>query len=185
VQRVVAHERPQMQLFRRLRQLFDLGLLLFVLPHAFLVTAFFFQGIEAVISAVELRPAVGNLDDPAHDAVQKIPVMGNHHHGAPEGVDIVLQPLGGVEIQMVRRLVQQQDIRVLQNQAAQIHPGLLAAGETVKRLRAHFGGDGEAVGHLIDRHVRIVTAEGLKPFGQRPAAPKKGRLTLPRRHAGS
>ena len=109
--------------------------------------------------------------------------MGNGDHRAPEGADILLQPLGGVEVQMVGRLVQEQNVRVLQNEAAQVHPGLFTAGEAVEQLCPHFPGNGEACGDLVDGHIGIIPAEGLKLFTQRPVAPQDGRVTVSLRHA--
>ena len=122
---VHAHEGPHPQLLRRLLQLLDLGLLLFVLLHPLLVAALLLHGVETVIPAVKLRLAVLDLDDPGDGAVQEVPVMGDGDHRAPESPDVLLQPLSGVEVQVVGGLVQQQDVRVLQDEAAQVHPGLL------------------------------------------------------------
>ena len=111
-------ESPQPQLLRRLFQLLNLSLLLLVLLHALLKAALLFHGVKTIVAAVKFRLAVQHLNDACHCAVQKVAVVGNCHHRAPEGADIVLQPLGGMEVQVVGRLVQQQDVRVLQDQAA-------------------------------------------------------------------
>ena len=129
---VHALEGPHPQLLRRFFQLGDLGLFLFVLLHPLLIAALLLHSVKAVIAGVELRLAVFDLNDPGHGAVQEVAVMGDGHHGAPELLDVVLQPLGGVEVQVVGGLVQQQDICVLQDQAAQVHPGLFPAGELVE-----------------------------------------------------
>ena len=55
--------------------------------------------------------------------------MGDGQHGALVTVQILLQPFGGPEIQVVGGLVQQEDVGILQNQAGQVDPGLLPAGE--------------------------------------------------------
>ena len=110
--------------------------------------------------------------------------MGDHQHRAPEAPDILLQPLRGVKVQVVGGLVQQQDIRVLQNETAQVDPGLLAAGETGELLLPHGLGDGQAVGHLVDGHVRVVSAEGLESLVQSAVPPQDGRVALSRRHSG-
>ena len=89
-----------------------------------------------------------------------------------------------MKVQVVRRFVQQQDLRVLQDQAPQVHPGLLPAGETVEKLAAHRLGNRESVGDFIDGHVGIVTAKGLKPFAQSAVAPQQGRVRLPCGHPG-
>ena len=84
---------------------------------------------------------------------------------------------------MVGGLVQQQDVRILQNQAAQVHPGLFPAGKLVEQPAPHIVGNGQAIGHLADGHIRIVSAEHLKPLGKTAIALQNGRVCLSRRHA--
>ncbi len=138
VELVVAHEGPQVHLVRRLGELGDLGLLLLILLEPLLIAALPLHHIEAVVAGVELRLALVQGDDPVHAAVQEIAVMGDGEHRAPEAGHIVLQPLHRMEIQVVGGLVQQQDVGVLQNQPAQVDPGLLPAGEGGKGAAAHF-----------------------------------------------
>ena len=178
-----ALEGPHPQLLRRLFQLLDLGLLLLVLLHPLLVAAFLLHGIKTVISAVKLRLAVQNFNDTADDAIQKIAVVGNGDHRPLEGTNILFQPLGGVEVQVVGRLVQEQNVRILQNEAAQVDPGLFAAGEAVEKLRPHFLGNGEACGNLVDGHVGVIPTESLKLFTQCPITPQDGRIAVSFRHA--
>ena len=181
---VHAHEGPHPQLLRRLLQLLDLGLLLFVLLHPLLVAAFLLHGVEAVVPAVELRPAVLDLDDPGDGAVQEVPVVGDGDHRAVESPDVLLQPLGGVEVQVVGGLVQQQDVRVLQDEAAQVHPGLLPAGEAVEELLPLGVRNGQAVCDLVHRHVRVVAAEGLEPLAEGAVPLQNRRVALPGGHPG-
>ena len=110
--------------------------------------------------------------------------MGDGDHRAAESPDVLLQPLGGVEVQVVGGLVQQQDVRVLQDEAAQVHPGLLPAGEAVKELLPLRLRNGQAVCDLVDRHIRVVAAEGLEPLGEGAVPPQGGGVALPRRHPG-
>ena len=161
---VHAHESPDPQLLRRLLQLCDLGLLFFVLLHPLLVAAFLLHGVEAVIPAVKLRFPVLDLDDPGDGAVQEIPVVGDGDHRAVERANVLLQPLGSVEVQVVGGLVQQQDVRVLQDEAAQVHPGLFPAGEAVEQLGPLAVRNGQAVGDLIHRHICVIAAKCLKPL---------------------
>ena len=118
VQGVVAHKGPQVHLLGGLLQLLDLGLLLQILLHPLLIAAFLFNGVKAVIAAVKLRLTVLYLDDAGDSAVQKVAVVTDGDHRAAKFAEVFLQPLCGLQIQMVRRLVQQQDVRVLQDQAA-------------------------------------------------------------------
>ena len=182
VQGVVAHKGPQVHLLRRLFQLLDLGLLLEVLLHALLVAALLFNGIKAVVAAVKLRLAVQDLDDAGDGAVQEIAVVGDGDHGAPEGADILLQPLGGLKVQVVGGLIQQENVRILQDQAAQVHPGLFAAGQLVKQSPPHIAVDGQAVGHLVDGCVGVVAPQSLEPGGELPIAAQGMGVAVPLLH---
>ena len=104
---------PGAQLLGGFLQLLDLGLLLLILALALLKAALLLHGVKAVVAGIELRLALLDLDDPVHHLVQEVAVMGHGEHGALELLQILLQPLGGPQVQVVRRLVQQQDVRVL------------------------------------------------------------------------
>ncbi len=83
---------------------------------------------------------------------------------------------------MVGWFVQKKNVSVLQNEAAQVHPGLFPAGETVEKLGAHFRGNGEAVGHLTHGGIGIITADALK-FGRQLTIAAKGLFAaVSRRH---
>ena len=104
-----------MQLFRRALQLLDLGPVLFILPELFLKAALPLENEKAVIAAVKLGPAVHDLDAALRDDVEKIAVVADRKHRALEVQDIILQPFGGVQVKVVGRLVEQQDVRILQD----------------------------------------------------------------------
>ena len=110
---VHALEGKHTQLLGALFQLCDLGLLLFVLAHLFEIPPLLFHRVEAVVAAVELSLAVKHLDHARDGAVQKVAVMRDGDDRPLEGRQILLQPFDGVQVQMVRRLVEQQDIRIL------------------------------------------------------------------------
>ena len=67
---------------------------------------------------------------------------------------------------MVGGLIQQQDVGVLQNQPGQVDSGLLSAGELVKGLRPHGGGDLQAVAHLAQPDGGAVAPRRLNGLGQ-------------------
>ena len=64
--------------------------------------------------------------------------MADGEDRTPEAGDIVLQPLGGVEVQVVGGLVQQENVRILQDEAAQVDSRLLAAGEGIEEALSHL-----------------------------------------------
>ena len=181
---VVAHEGPQVELVRRLLELGDLGLLLLVLPELFLVAALLLLHIEAVVAGVELGPAVLQLHHPLDHLVQEPAVVGDGEDGALEAAQVVLQPLGGPEVQVVGGLIQQEDVGVLQNEAAQVHPGLLPAGEVGKGPRPHGGGDVQAVADLVQGSLGVVAAPGLKGGGEGVVPLEQGGVALSGGHPG-
>ena len=98
--------------------------------------------------------------------------MADGDHGAAEVAEVVLQPLRGLQVQMVGGLVQQQNVRVLQDQAAQVHTGLFAAGQAVEEAGAHLVGDAQAVGHLVHCGVGIPAAQSLEAGIQLAVTPE-------------
>ena len=154
---------PTLHALERKAELAKLGLLLLVLLELKLEARLLFLHIERIIAAIELRLAVVDLHDAADDAVEKIPVVRDGQDGALELLDVVLEPLHAVHIEVVRRLVEQQDVRPFQQQPRQIDARLFSAGEACKLLPALRGGDGKAVADLVRLRVGLVAA-ALKRF---------------------
>ena len=152
---------PHPHLLCGLLQLLDLGLLLLVLLQLLLIAALLLHGVEAVTALVKFRPALLDLDDAVHHLVQKITVVGDGEHRPLELAQILLQPLGGPQVQVVRRLIQQQDVGVLQDQTGQVHPGLFPAGQAFKQLLPHGLWDGQSVAHFVNPGVRLIASGRL------------------------
>src|SRR4029077_8198011 len=74
-------------------------------------------------------PPTIELKNPTGHLVEKIPVMGDGHHGARVTLKKALQPGDRFGVEVVRRLIQQQKIGALQQQTAQSHPPPLATRE--------------------------------------------------------
>ena len=150
------------QLLGALFKLSDLGLFLFVLAHFFEIAPLLFHRVEAVVAAVKLRLAVEHLDDAGDGAIQKIAVMRDGDDRTLKGGKVLFQPLDGVQIEVVRRLVEQQNVRILQNEAAEVHARLFAARECVEQALAHLRRNGQAVCDLVDGRFRVVPAKALE-----------------------
>ena len=71
------------------------------------------------------RPTAVELEDPLRHVVE-IPVVGDGHHGA--GYFSGAAPATALSIQVVRRLVEQQQVGLLQQQLAQRDPSSLTTG---------------------------------------------------------
>ena len=101
--------------------------------------------------------------------------MADGQHRSLEPEQIVLQPLRGVQVQVVGRLVQQKNVRVLQNQPGQVHPGLFPAGQGVEGLGAHGGGDVQAVCHPVSLRLHFIAAQTAEIIAQTVVLPQQGR----------
>ena len=134
------------------------------------------------------------LRDVVHDALQKIPVVRDHDQPAPEFFQPVLQPLHHFGIQMVRRLVEHQHVRRVDERCAQGRTAAFAARKRadppvgvrktelrqhtlglvfvqLPEFRRHTGKDLLQNGQLIS-HIRILCKHAdlqIRLAGDRPA----------------
>ena len=72
------------------------------------------------------RPAI-EFERPLSDVVEEIAVMGDHDHGAGIVAQMMLEPGHALGVEMVGGLVEQEDIRPLEQEAAERDAPLLAA----------------------------------------------------------
>ena len=166
MQLVRPHERPQVHLLCRAGELLYLCLILFVFFQLFLKAALPLLDIKAVIPAVELRPAVGNVNTALHNAVEKPAVMAYYQHRAAKMQQILFQPLRCVQVKVVCRLVEQQYVRVLQNEPREVDARFLPTGERGERLRAHRRGNIQPVCHTAAVNVHIIPAKTAEVLAQ-------------------
>ena len=89
-----------------------------------------------VVAFVRVAAAALDLQDPAGDVVQEVTVMGDQHDRAGIIVQCSLQPSDAFGVQVVGRLVEQQQVGLFQQQPAEGDAPALAAG---KRRDAGFG----------------------------------------------
>ena len=82
------------------------------------------------VVALERQPAtVVQLQDPLRDVVEEVPVVGDRDDRARILLEEPLQPVDGLGIEVVRGLVEEQQVRVLQQEPGERHATLLAAGQ--------------------------------------------------------
>ncbi len=100
--------------------------------------------VGGVIARMRKAPAIGQLNDPRGDHIEEVAVVRDEDDGARKLVQKLLQPQNRLGIQVVGRLVQQQQIRLRRQGAAKSHAPLFAAGERpdqgVQRRRSQRGG---------------------------------------------
>ena len=71
------------------------------------------------------------LEDPLGDVIEEVPVVGHGDHGARIFLEVALEPRYRLGIQMIGGLIEQQHVRLRQQQPAQRHATLL----TTRKLR--------------------------------------------------
>ena len=99
------------------------------------------------------------LQDPLGHVVEEVPVVGHQHDGAVVALQVGLQPVHRLGVQVVGGLVEQQQVGLLQQQAAQGHPALLAAGQV--RHGGVPGGAAQGVHRHLEVAVEIPGVEGV------------------------
>jgi hypothetical protein len=108
------------------------------LPLARLVLAVLLQqalllGLQpgGVVALVRDALAAVELEDPARDVVQEVPVVGHGDHGALVLGQVLLEPRDGVGVQVVRRLVEEQEVGLGEQQPAERDAAALAARQVL------------------------------------------------------
>ena len=94
-----------------------------------------------VAAAVFVELAVLDMDDAIHHGIEEVAVVRNEHQRALIALEPLLQPDDGVEIQVVGRFIQQQQIG--------------AAEQRLGQVQAHTPATGEA----SDRRVELIAAK--------------------------
>ena len=95
--------------------------------------------------------------------VDKPAVMRDNEHGAAVILQIIAQPVHSVHVEVVRRLVEQQHVGLLEDDAGKVDTRFFAAGEQVKLLRTHFLRDFKTVAHAVNLVISVVAAEDFEP----------------------
>jgi hypothetical protein len=72
-----------------------------------------FLDVAAVVAGVAVYASVFQLQDRARDGVQEVAVVGDDEDGALGVLHEALEPLDGLEVEVVRRLVQQDQVWLL------------------------------------------------------------------------
>ena len=99
------------------------------------------------------------MDDPARDVVEELPVVGDEDHRAGECAQPVLEPHHRVEVEMVRGLVEEQEVRAAHQRAREVEPHAPAAGEFRHWARLRRLVEPEAREQRLRARARLVAAD--------------------------
>ena len=129
MQLVVAHERPEMHLLGSSCELLYFCLILFVFAQLFLKALLTLNGVKAVSAAVKLGLAVVNFNAALGDAVEEKAVVADGKHRALKVQQVLLEPLRCTQVEVICRLVKQQNVGVLKDETGKIHSCAFASGQ--------------------------------------------------------
>ena len=125
--------------------------------------------------------AAVEFEDPLRRVVEEVAVVGDRDHGAGVAGQELLQPFHRLGVEVVGRFVQQQHVRLLQQQAAQRDAALLAARQLAdhrvpRRQAQRVGGDFQLV-------LRVCASPAARMASSRSCSLASARRSprLPRR----
>jgi hypothetical protein len=106
-----------------------------------------------------------------HHLVKEVAVVGHHHHRALPAIQIAFQPLDGLQIQVVGRLVQQQQastrrVGEFQEEAGQKCACLLAATQVRQGHVVLFRWEAQAYQHMLGPILVGIATQVLEPIAQ-------------------
>ncbi len=118
--------------------------------------------VFAIVPWIRFQPSVDQVPHAIDDLVQEIAVVGHHDKTARPGAEVFLQPLHGLQIQVVGGLVQQQQVGFLQEQAGQQGAGLLAVAERLHRPMKGLPRKAQPAQYPLDTHLVPVATSHLE-----------------------
>ena len=104
---------------------------------------------------VDVQDAVGKLPDESD-------VMADEENGTRIGAEIIFEPFDGKDIEMVRRFIQDQEIRFSQKELRKGKPCLLATREGGDLPVVILPGEGEHVQDHGDLVPEVISASGFE-----------------------
>ena len=147
----------------------DVGLLaaqLLLLPLEGGLAGLPFQGllleVLAVVAQIGARDAPLGLHDLRAHPVEEGAVVADHDQGGALAHQVVLQPLDRFHVQVVGGLVEQQKIRLLQQDLAQGQPHLPAAGVVAHQVLGFGQGETDRGHEPVDARVELIAVQGLE-----------------------
>ena len=116
--------------------------------------------VGRVVALVGVRAAAVELEDPLGDVVEEVPVVGDGQDGALVVGEVLLEPQHALGVEVVGRLVEQQQVGLGQQQLAQRHAALLTTGEVGDRLVGRRAA--QRVHRLLELGVDVPRVGGVE-----------------------
>ena len=126
--------------------------------------------VGRVAAGVRRQAPVLQVDDLLGDAVEEAPVVRHDEVRAPRAREVVLEELDGLEVEVVRGLVEEEHVGRREDRARQHRAVLLPARELRERPLEVRLVEPEARQRLLDLRDHVVAALVLEPVRQRVVA---------------
>ena len=108
------------------------------------------------------RTAPVELDDAGGDGVDEVAVVADEEEGAGPGRQVLFEPGDGVDVEVVRRLVEDEDVGLGQQQSGEGHPHPPATGQLADRPVVGIGREAESVQDAMGLGLQGVPAQLLE-----------------------
>ena len=141
--------------------LFDLDLLLLERPLLDHEPLGLLRPIGGEIARVAVDGALEKLQGAVRHAVEEVAVVADQQHGRGAFGQERFEPFGGLDVEVVRGLVQEHHVGLGQQQLGQHEPVLLAAAERLDGLVERLAAETQAVQDALDLVVEVVGVAGL------------------------
>ncbi len=134
-----------------------------------------FVHVPVVVAAEAEQLAALDLDDAVRDGVEHLPVVRSDDQRLRAGLEIVLQPFAGLDVEVVLRLIEQQQVGVFQQHQREHQPGALAAAQRAEGKFEFLLAETEAAQHGPDARAEFIAAPERERVLQ-PAVRLQGRV---------
>ena len=118
--------------------------------------------VAVEVAREKRQPARPQLGDVRGEPVEEPAVVADEDQAAGEALQEALEPNHGLEVEVVGRLVEQEHIRLLQQQAREDHPHLPAAAERAAVAVEVGRHEAEPLQDLLDAVLELEPAELLE-----------------------
>ena len=142
-------------------------LLFFVLLHLLFATFLAKNEVLRIVHLIVVDASHRHFNGAGGDAVHKLAVVADDNHRLGTVNQEVFQPLDGFNVEVIGRLVEQQHIRILQQELCQLNTHSPSTAEVTRRLVEVLAQETEAEQCLFYIFLKVCQVDGIELFAHR------------------
>ena len=143
-------------------QIADALALILIRIHQLRLALFFLCDVLLIAAGVHVHPLIPDFANFAYRHIEKIAVMRDQHKGVLIVAQVIFKPVARLEIQVVRRLIEQQQGWLLEQQLGQRNPHLPAARKLLGAPLPVFFRKPQPSQHRAHLRVERIDVMGLQ-----------------------